>query len=77
MILLFILMSLPGLNRLNYLGMNALIAKVEAQSGKGALGVIGFPCNNFGLQEPASSYEELMNGIKVSSSCDPPTPDEA
>jgi glutathione peroxidase-family protein len=33
---------------------------------KGACGftVMGFPCNQFGLQEPGDTPEEILNGIK-------------
>ncbi|KAL1117695.1 hypothetical protein AAG570_004010 [Ranatra chinensis] len=39
--------------------MNALQSKYGDK-----LVVIGVPCNQFGLQEPAKNHTELMNGIK-------------
>jgi glutathione peroxidase len=26
--------------------------------------ILGYPCNQFGLQEPGSGYEEIMNGVR-------------
>ena len=47
----------------NFRGYNALIDKVDATISKDSLVVVGFPCNNFGLQEPGRN-EELLNGYR-------------
>ena len=42
-----------------YTGLNALIQQVNNSD----LVVLGFPSNNFGLQEPAKN-PEILNGVK-------------
>ena len=49
----------PGLTVPTYTGLNALIEKVNNPD----LVVLGFPSNNFGLQEPAKN-PEILNGVK-------------
>jgi glutathione peroxidase len=53
-----------GLNWFNVRAMNALVDKVNGNSSEvdpSKLLIIGFPCNNFGLQEPGQN-QELLNG---------------
>uniref|UniRef100_T1L002 Glutathione peroxidase n=2 Tax=Tetranychus urticae TaxID=32264 RepID=T1L002_TETUR len=40
--------------------MNALLERF----GHSSLAIIGFPCNQFGMQEPGSGAKEILNGIK-------------
>lgn len=40
--------------------MNALSTEFMGANFK----VLGFPCNNFNLQEPGANYSEILNGIK-------------
>ena len=48
--------------------MNALQDKLFSPEGSKAnscgLRIVGFPCNQFGLQEPAANKYELLNGLK-------------
>jgi len=48
------------LTSINYVNLNALIEKVGDAAN---FAVVGFPSNNFGLQEPGTNAE-LLNGIK-------------
>ncbi|ROT61670.1 Glutathione peroxidase [Penaeus vannamei] len=40
--------------------MNALAEYYEGQD----LVILGFPCNQFGLQEPGATADELLNGVR-------------
>ncbi|XP_075215364.1 glutathione peroxidase-like [Lycorma delicatula] len=44
----------------HYHGLNAL----QSAYGNDKLVVLGFPCNQFGLQEPGANATEIWNGIK-------------
>ena len=45
-----------------YHNMNALM--VRYSQGKCGFQVLGFPCNQFGKQEPGANAEEILNGLK-------------
>jgi len=49
-----------GLTTVSYHQMNALIEMYEGQD----FYILGFPSNNFELQEPGANYDEIMNGIR-------------
>jgi len=49
-----------GLTPPHYYGFNALKSKFEGQPFE----ILGFPCNNFNLQEPGETGAEILNGIK-------------
>jgi len=49
-----------GLTIPHYVGMNALMDKYSSLGFEG----LGFPSNDFHLQEPSGSYTELLNGLK-------------
>ncbi|KAK3612461.1 hypothetical protein CHS0354_032075 [Potamilus streckersoni] len=44
----------------HYPEINALVEKYQQYG----LVVLGFPCNNFGLQEPGADASEILNGLK-------------
>ena len=43
-----------------YIQMNELLVNFSGSP----LSILGFPCNQFGYQEPAANETELMNGLK-------------
>ena len=45
-----------------YHNMNALM--VRYSQGKCGFQVLGFPCNQFGKQEPGANADEILNGLK-------------
>lgn len=53
---------------LQYIDLNALQHELRVPEGSTdnscGLRIVGFPCNQFGFQEPAESKYELMNGLK-------------
>lgn len=44
--------------------MNALQDELAGKANSCGLRIVGFPCNQFGLQEPAKNKYELLNGLK-------------
>lgn len=48
---------------MQYLNLNELKTVYGRQS-QCPLEIIGVPCNQFGLQEPGESEEEVLNGLK-------------
>lgn len=50
---------------MQYLTLNALMKKFNKRNQtKCGFTVLGFPCNQFGLQEPGTNAYELKNGLK-------------
>jgi len=49
-----------GLTKSSYSQINALADTFGGQE----FAILGFPCNQFGLQEPGSGEDEIMNGIR-------------
>ena len=50
---------------MQYLALNALMKKFNKKSQtKCGFSVLGFPCNQFGLQEPGKGEEEIRNGLE-------------
>lgn len=48
---------------MQYLQLNVLIENYNS-TGHCSLEIIGFPCNQFGLQEPGENEYEILNGLK-------------
>lgn len=47
-----------------YIHLNALQDELAGKANSCGLRIVGFPCNQFGLQEPAKNKYELLNGLK-------------
>ncbi|CAN0441396.1 unnamed protein product [Lampetra planeri] len=50
----------PGLTRTQYPLLNALMEELSQHG----LVILGFPCNQFGLQEPGTDAAEILNGLR-------------
>ena len=47
-----------------YYGLNALQESEGGNLDSCGLRIVGFPCNQFGFQEPGENKSEIMNGLK-------------
>jgi len=52
-----------GYTKIDYTQLNAIL-EAQVDSGSCSFDVLGFPSNQFGLQEPGETPEEILNGLK-------------
>lgn len=53
-----------GYTKRDYGQLNAIMASRNKKFGACTFEILGFPCNQFGHQEPGESAAEIMNGLK-------------